>query len=157
MCTSSFLRDQYTAAYPGRKKHLSVSCMIHNTMTSRAAERPLKCIWHTLLLSIFHCKRLNYSHWPCSGDRNKEWMDEMMARGRNRACVCEVLQGPPVNILYQCVSLYLLTSRCFVTARSTNQYHRIESWVEGNNYLQFSLTFPLNYFIGLKTFEGHYV
>lgn len=139
-----------------KKNILSKSCMIHKTMTSQQAERPLKCIRHSLWLSIFHCKRAQLFTMTLFGDRNKERKDEVIGRERERARVCKVLQCPLVNMLYSTnVSLYICSLLSVICG--TNQSCRIESTIEGNNNLHFSLTFPLNYFIGLKSFGSHYV
>lgn len=110
--------------------------------------------------AVFYCqyfivKRLNYSHWPCSGDRNKECRHEVIGREREGA----------QHVFVKCYSVLLWTyytnvslSICSLlsVARGTNQCCRIESWVDGNNYLHFSLSYPWNYFIGLKSFGSHY-
>lgn len=80
--------------------------------------------------TLFYCqyfivKRLNYSQWPCSRDRNKEWMDYMMVREKKRVCVCEVLRCPLVN------NTGLLTSHCFQLY--VLQINIAGSKVEGNN------------------------
>lgn len=92
----------------------SVSCMIHNIMTSREAGTPLKCIWHILLMSIFNCKKAQLCTLTLfRGRKYRKEKDDMMRRERSAACVGEVFHRSPVNILQQRVSLDLISSSRF--------------------------------------------